>query len=221
MKALSNAFEKYGILISDDAAQAKGGQIYGIRSGAINHGATFSFYSGKNIGKLDDSSTLTANAFAGRIRLLRSLSSKKKHNNEVKDCNSQFGEFQSAVLFNRLEVLILRKTHHTKKAYQYTAALFDIEGLNLPEKGSTLERTLRFNAVKSECRNQFATFLDKRGIGTTLYCLIPPHHSATFCHLKYSFGSFPFDQKLVYSALNLPVAQHLTVRQTNHVENSS
>lgn len=61
MPALQALAKRHSLLVLEDAAQAHGASIQGLRAGQWGDAAGFSFYPGKNLGALGDAGAITTN----------------------------------------------------------------------------------------------------------------------------------------------------------------
>jgi dTDP-4-amino-4,6-dideoxygalactose transaminase len=86
--------------VLEDAAQAAGGELDGVKAGALGDAATFSFYPAKNLPCLGDGGAITTNddEVAERARRLRLHGSRDKETFTDVGYNSRLDEMQAAVL---------------------------------------------------------------------------------------------------------------------------
>jgi dTDP-3-amino-3,4,6-trideoxy-alpha-D-glucose transaminase len=91
---------EFGLPILEDAAQAAGAELDGIKAGALGDAATFSFFPSKNLPCLGDGGAITTNddGIAERVRLLRFHGSKDKSIFTEVGYNSRLDEIQAAAL---------------------------------------------------------------------------------------------------------------------------
>jgi dTDP-3-amino-3,4,6-trideoxy-alpha-D-glucose transaminase len=89
-----------GLPVLEDAAQAAGADLNGVKAGALGDAATFSFYPSKNLPCLGDGGAIVTNdeALAERARVLRFHGSKDKITYSDVGYNSRLDELQAAVL---------------------------------------------------------------------------------------------------------------------------
>jgi dTDP-4-amino-4,6-dideoxygalactose transaminase len=89
-----------GLPVLEDAAQAAGAELDGVKAGALGDAATFSFYPAKNLPCLGDGGAITTNddGLAERARLLRFHGSLDKLTFTEVGYNSRLDEMQAAVL---------------------------------------------------------------------------------------------------------------------------
>jgi dTDP-4-amino-4,6-dideoxygalactose transaminase len=92
--------EAFGLPVIEDAAQALGASLDGVKAGALGDIATFSFYPSKNLGAFGDGGAITTDddALAERVRALRFHGSRDKQNFDYVGYNSRLDEIQAAVL---------------------------------------------------------------------------------------------------------------------------
>ncbi|RME81793.1 MAG: aminotransferase class V-fold PLP-dependent enzyme, partial [Zetaproteobacteria bacterium] len=98
MLALKAIADAHGLLLLEDAAQAHGAEMHGVKAGAWGDAAGFSFYPGKNLGALGDAGAVTTNdpELSEVIRALGNYGSHKKYENLYKGVNSRLDELQAA-----------------------------------------------------------------------------------------------------------------------------
>ena len=91
---------EFGVPVLEDAAQAAGATLNGVKAGALGDAATFSFFPSKNLPCLGDGGAITTHddAVAERARILRFHGSKDKRSFIEVGYNSRLDELQAAVL---------------------------------------------------------------------------------------------------------------------------
>jgi dTDP-4-amino-4,6-dideoxygalactose transaminase len=89
-----------GLPILEDAAQAAGAELRGVKAGGLGDVATFSFFPSKNLPCLGDGGAITTNddEVADRARILRFHGSRDKGTFTEVGYNSRLDELQAAVL---------------------------------------------------------------------------------------------------------------------------
>jgi dTDP-4-amino-4,6-dideoxygalactose transaminase len=89
-----------GVPVIEDAAQAVGGALEGVRAGALGDAATFSFFPSKNLPCLGDGGAIVTDddELAEAARILRFHGSKDKRTFTEVGWNSRLDEVQAAVL---------------------------------------------------------------------------------------------------------------------------
>ncbi len=118
--ARANSARKHGLALLEDAAQAYGAALDGVRCGALGDAATFSFFPTKNLPCFGDGGLITtSSAEVDRIcRVLRFHGSEDKETFTHVGYNSRLDELQAAILLaaaaagRRLE----RRPHRRRRA---------------------------------------------------------------------------------------------------------
>ncbi|HYP49065.1 MAG TPA: DegT/DnrJ/EryC1/StrS family aminotransferase, partial [Thermoleophilaceae bacterium] len=89
-----------GLPLLEDAAQAAGGSLDGVKAGALGDAATFSFFPSKNLPCLGDGGAITTDddGVAERARVLRFHGSRDKVTYEEVGYNSRLDALQAGVL---------------------------------------------------------------------------------------------------------------------------
>jgi dTDP-4-amino-4,6-dideoxygalactose transaminase len=89
-----------GVPVIEDAAQAVGGALGGVKAGALGDAATFSFFPSKNLPCLGDGGAIVTDddELAETARVLRFHGSKDKRTFTAVGWNSRLDELQAAVL---------------------------------------------------------------------------------------------------------------------------
>ncbi len=84
----------------EDAAQAAGATLDGVKAGALGDAATFSFFPSKNLPCLGDGGAITTDSdeVAERARMLRFHGSRDKRTHTEVGYNSRLDSLQAAVL---------------------------------------------------------------------------------------------------------------------------
>lgn len=97
---LRSLADQHGFKIVEDAAQAVGAALHGVRAGALGDVATFSFFPSKNLGAFGDAGIITTgNAeIAEAARLLRHHGTTNKQLHTLVGYNSRLDAMQAALL---------------------------------------------------------------------------------------------------------------------------
>jgi dTDP-4-amino-4,6-dideoxygalactose transaminase len=92
--------DRAGLPVIEDAAQAIGATLDGVRAGALGDVATFSFYPSKNLGAFGDGGAIVTDdeRIAEQARALRFHGSRDKRSFEYVGYNSRLDELQAALL---------------------------------------------------------------------------------------------------------------------------
>lgn len=192
--------------IIEDAAQSIGtGAVRGLT-------ACYSFFPTKNIGALGDAGALVTGdeAFADRVRLLRSHGGRPKYVHGVVGGNFRLDELQAAVLRIKLAHLGRWTERRRANAARYRdlfAAAAVPDALRLPEPGG--EHVYHQFTIRAPRRDELRAALAESGIATEIYYPGPLHLQACFAELGYREGSLPHTEAAARESLSLPIHAHL------------
>jgi dTDP-4-amino-4,6-dideoxygalactose transaminase len=147
MPAIMEIAKKHRLIVIEDCAQAHGAQINGKMAGTFGHGASFSFYPGKNLGAYGDAGCMATHddAIAEKARMISQHGQKGKHNHLIEGRNSRLDGLQAAILQAKLPYLEKWTEARIAKAAHYDSLLSD-SGHHLP-------------AVKENCRHVFHLYV--------------------------------------------------------------
>ena len=140
-----------GVPVIEDAAQAAGAGLGGVKAGALGDAATFSFFPSKNLPCLGDGGAIATNddALAERARVLRFHGSKDKVTFTDVGYNSRLDELQAAALRVLLPELD-RWTERRRAAAEAYERLGLGEHVALPEPAPGASHAYHLYVVRSE-----------------------------------------------------------------------
>lgn len=134
MDKLMPIAEHHGLKVIEDAAQALGGSMNGIRAGAFGLASCFSFYPAKILGTYGDAGAMVTNdeEMAEKVMLLRNHG--KMPNGEIAcwSFNSRLDNLHAAILDLKLQWVPQWIERRRSFAALYHQLLGDIEYLHLP-----------------------------------------------------------------------------------------
>lgn len=208
--------KQHGLVVIEDAAQAHGARYKGKRLGSHGDACAWSFYPGKNLGALGDGGAVTTNngEIAARLRLLRNYGSTQKYHHEVAGVNSRLDEIQAAVLRVKLRHLDEWNDRRKRLCQQYCSGLRSTP-LTLPATPDYAEPVWHLFVVQFEHRNQLATSLAERGVGTLIHYPIPPHLQAAYRDLQ--AAGLAKTEAVASRLMSLPMGPHLAPAQCDYV----
>ena len=205
-----------GTPVVEDAAQAFGAVVGGIRVGTLGVAATFSFFPTKNLFGLGDGGLVATGdpELAERVRLLRFHGSRDKQLFEAVGYNSRLDELQAAALR-----LFLPQVDGWNAARREAAARYAELGLGevceLPadEPG----HVYHVYVVRTPERDRIAAALRQAGIGCAAYYATPLHLQPVFRELGYREGSLPETERAARENLALPLWAGISPEQQKRV----
>jgi dTDP-4-amino-4,6-dideoxygalactose transaminase len=192
------------LLVLEDAAQAHGASLNGIRSGAWGDAAGFSFYPGKNLGALGDAGAITTSdeELAETLRALRNYGSIEKYQNKYQGLNSRLDEIQAAILRVKLAHLNEEIRARRMVAGRY---LNEIKSglVKLPAWNAVDQHVWHLFVVRVGSRDDFQKHLQNHSIQTLIHYPIPPHKQAAY--KEFHHLSLPVTEKIHQEAVSLPM----------------
>src|SRR5579872_3223443 len=203
--------DSLGLAVIEDAAQAHGTQLRGVRIGGSGRLTCFSFYPAKNLGAYGDAGAVTCNdaGQAERLRLLRNHGSAKKYAHSIVGTNSRLDAIQAAVLSVKLCHIAAWNAMRVCHAKAY-ARFLDNSSIRPPAIPRDGEHNFHLFVVQCRDRNALASFLRIRGIATGIHYPVPLHLTEAYQALGSSGkGSSPIAEMLTTQILSLPMYPEL------------
>jgi len=202
--------KKYKIPIIEDAAQAIGSKYKKKMAGSFGKVSCFSAHPLKNLNALGDAGYLVTNSkkIADFLKDVRSHGMTKR--NKIKNFGyvSRMDNLQAAVLNLRLKNLnkIINKRRMNAKFY--------LNNLNrkfvfIPKENSNEFNTYHTFVVQVPNRDKLKSYLEKKGIETSIHYPIPIHLQPAAKKLGYKLGDFKMTEHQSKKILTLPINQFL------------
>lgn len=212
--------QHHGLPVLEDAAQAHGSTLDGVKAGHLGDAAGFSFYPGKNLGALGDAGAVTTDddALAHRVRMLRNYGSEKKYVNALAGFNSRMDELQAAFLHEKLKTLDQDNQRRRDIATSYRLGLQGLPGLVLPAADDARIRSAwHLFVVRHPQRDRLAAGLAERGIQTLIHYPTAVHRQQAYAGQPVSQRSFPQAEEYAATLLSLPMDPTLSDQQVLRV----
>jgi dTDP-4-amino-4,6-dideoxygalactose transaminase len=217
LAALQKLAERHGLTIIEDAAQAHGAELDGIRVGGSGRLTCFSFYPGKNLGAYGDAGAVTCDqpGHAERLRLLRDHGSPAKYVHSIVGTNSRLDAIQAAVLSVKLRYLPDWNARRVQHAKAYAAGLRN-PCVQVPEIPNHRGHNFHLFVIRVKNRDALKNRLNNHGIQTGIHYPLPLHLTPAYQALGYpTQGSLPVSETLAAEILSLPMYPELT---ETHIE---
>ena len=211
---------RHNLLLVEDAAEAHGASVHGVRTGAMGVIGSFSFYANKIITTGEGGMLTTRDgALAARCRMLRdhAMPPEKRYWHDEVGFNYRMTNLQAAVgvaQMERIEHFIARKR---EIAQQYAAGLGEVAGVTLPvEKPGCTNvywmYSILIDAPYRLTRDELIPALRSRGIDSRpfFYPLdtLPPYRTPV---------ASPVALLLSQTGLNLPRSPGFTAAQVGYI----
>lgn len=207
MPAIAKLCRERGLLLLEDAAQAHGARLEGVRAGAWGDAAAFSFYPTKNLGALGDAGALTCRdaRLAEMVRALRNYGSREKYRNEVRGPNDRLDEMQAAFLRAKLPCVDADNALRRAIADRYRAEIRNPR-VSLPAAPLAAEAHVwHLFVVRVGDRPAFQEGLAAAGVQTQVHYPIPPHRQQAFV-AEFGHLSLPATEAIHREAVSLPIS---------------
>lgn len=211
MPAIADLCRRRGLLLIEDAAQAHGAVLEGVKAGAWGDAAGFSFYPTKNLGALGDAGAVTCKdpALADMVRKLRNYGSAEKYHNEVQGPNDRLDELQAAFLRVKLPYLDAENARRRQIARIYREGIRSAT-VQLPKLRAAEESHVwHLFVVRVPDRDAFRERLLAAGVETSIHYPIPPHRQKAFASTLGTL-SLPVTEAIHREAVSLPMSPVLS-----------
>ncbi len=205
-----------GVPVLEDAAQAAGARLGGVRSGALGDAATFSFFPSKNLPCLGDGGAIATDSdeIADRARTLRFHGSRDKKTHSDVGYNSRLDSIQAAVLRVLLPELDGWNARRREAAAAYErAGLGDLVRPLRATDGA--EHVYHLYVARAERADELAAALNERGVGARGYYRTPAHRQEPM--RAYASAELPATDELAREIIALPMGPELTDKQVSAV----
>jgi dTDP-4-amino-4,6-dideoxygalactose transaminase len=205
-----------GVPVVEDAAQAAGASLDGVRAGALGDVATFSFFPSKNLPCLGDGGAVVTSSdeTAERARLLRFHGSHDKRTHTDVGYNSRLDAVQATALRVLLPELDGWNERRRAAAAAYAGAGLG-ELVRLPEPTPGAEHVYHLYTVRSDDPDALVARLEARGIQARAHYRTPAHRQPGM--KGFAGAELPVTDELAATNVALPMGPELTVEQAAEV----
>lgn len=205
MDSLNKIARENNLVIIEDAAQAHGSSINGVKSGAFGNTTSFSFYPTKNLGAYGDAGAVTTDddEVAKQLRLLRNYGSSKKYYNDIIGYNSRLDEMQAAIL--RVKLSHLDNWNELRnKAASSLKDQFGDKNWTWQTTPDGYYNTFHQLVACTSDRDSTMEELEKLGLKCIIHYPIPPYKSEAY---KKEFQShhYPIADQIAETIFSLPL----------------
>ena len=215
-------FERaHEVMVIEDAAQAWGAELKGVKAGGLGNAAAFSFYPTKNLSAAGDAGMVTTHSdqVAERARMLRQHGMRRRYYHDEVGWNSRLDGFQGAILQAKLKYVAgwnnarraVAERYHTffQAAGLAEDGLYPGHGIILPREVPGTHHVWHQYVIRTARRDALRDFLSARKIGSEVYYPVPLHMQDALKSLGYHQGSFPESERAAREVLALPIFPEL------------
>lgn len=219
LPALLELAERHGFEVVEDAAQAVCATLDGRPVGSFGSAGCFSLHPLKNLPVGGDGGVITTSSpeLAERLRRLRNHGLRNR--NEIDDFgfNSRLDSIQATIAsFGRTRLAAITAARR-RNARRYDALLSDLQGVIVPPRRAGADGVFHTYIVQVEQRAELIDYLARNGVETKIHYPIPIHLQAPCRRMGYAPGDFPVCEAQSRRILSLPINEHLSDAQIDHV----
>jgi dTDP-4-amino-4,6-dideoxygalactose transaminase len=210
------------IPVIEDAAQAHGSTINGIKAGSMGIMGVFSFYPTKNLGAYGDGGSIATNnsEINEKLRLLRMYGMIDKDHIAINGVNSRLDEVQAAVLSVKLKYLDEMNKKRARIAEQYKKELNPKYFVHQHIPKNTVCNYHVYNLRFKGNRSKFMQYLAEKNIQTNIYYPVALHLQTATKFLNYKIGDMPVTEALCNEAIALTMYPELPEKTLDFVINT-
>lgn len=218
MDAINAVAKSHGLAVVEDAAQAIDATYRGRFAGALGDMGCFSFYPTKNLGGFGEGGLILTNDERLYVlaKQLRNHGEAQRYVHERVGGNFRLDTMKAAILLVKLDLLgeFTQRRRHNAARYD---ELLDGAPLTTPHVAPELQHVYHQYSILCDRRDELATFVRERGVGSGVYYQIPLHRQPCFASLGYVEGSLPVSEDVASRILSLPCHPMLTEDDTEYV----
>ena len=219
---LKEIAERHSLVLIEDAAQAHGAEIDGIKTGAFGVSAAFSFYPTKNITTGEGGMVTTPHdEIARKVRSLRQHGAVDRYMHDVLGYNFRLTDLAAAI--GRAQLAKLDRFNETRRrnAAVLTSGLAGLAGVTLPHERQGYRHVYHQYTVRIERnRDQVRRRLRERGVDTAVHYPLPVHRQPLYLDLGYGTTSLTVAESMAEVVLSLPVHPALAAGDLERVINA-
>ncbi len=218
MERMMEVANQHGLAVIEDCAQAHGATWNGRKVGTFGHGATFSFYPGKNLGAYGDAGCMVTNDpdLAKTVRAIANHGQPVKHTHTMIGRNSRMDGIQAAILSAKLPHLDLWTALRQQHAQTYHQYLKDIPVIT-PELPAQATHVYHLYVIQTDHRDALKQALKKRGIQTSIHYPNPLPFTEVYAANHADLQSFHNAYTAKERILSIPMYPELSQAQIDYV----
>lgn len=204
---LRQVAERHGLILLEDACQAHGAAIDGVRTGALGVDATFSFYPTKNMTTAEGGMVTTDDErIADRVRLLRQHGARERYKHDILGFNYRMTDIAAAIGRAQLAKLDRFNEVRRRNAAALTRGLSGANGVVPPHEREGFRHVYHQYTVRVQHdRDGVQKRLRELGIGTAVHYPIPVHQQPLYRDLGFGEVSLPNSELAAKQVMSLPV----------------
>ena len=208
MEAIVYLAKRHSLAVIEDAAQAHGAGINGVRAGSFGDAACFSLYATKNM-MTGEGGMITTNRddVADAARMLRSHGMKVRYRHEMLGYNFRMTDIEGAIGLAQLPKLAEANRRRIENAAYLSARLTNSPyGVPfVPEGYKHVFHQYTIRLPEGTNREALRARLREAGFGSEVYYPIPIHQQESYLGLERGRGFYPVSEEASQRVLSLPI----------------
>jgi dTDP-4-amino-4,6-dideoxygalactose transaminase len=219
MDSIMSIASKNKLWVLEDCAQAHLARYKGQLVGTFGDAASYSFYPGKNLGAMGDAGAIVTNdlELANKMAMFARHGGLQKGDHNIEGINSRMDGLQAAILTVKLPHLHSWTIQRQNRAMRYSELLSKINFILPPAIDKDREHVWHLYVIKSNRRNELASFLAKHGIATVINYPIALPFLPAYKRFNHKHAEFPNAYKNQSEILSLPIYPDLTDTQMDYI----
>lgn len=211
METIMALAEKHNLIVIEDCAQAHGAEQNGRKAGTWGHGASFSFYPGKNLGAYGDAGGMATNLdnIAEQCHIIRNHGQQGKHNHITEGRNSKLDGLQASVLSAKLKHLD-SWSHGRRQAAAYYHKYLNTEATTLPTVRPNSQHVFHLYVVQVADRDGLIDYLKTEQIFAGIHYPVSLPFLPAYKYLQHTPADFPVSAAFHPKIISLPMFPELT-----------
>ncbi len=210
---IAKTAQKHNLKIVEDACQAVGAEVKGIKAGNFGDISAFSLYATKNIQSAEGGLITTDNEECyEKCKMLRHHGQSEKVRYEYLDLgyNYRTTDICAAIGVEQLKKIDRITDARISNAKRLSEGLGGIKGLILPQTKDSHKHvfhqyTIRITRDFKSSRDELLEYLREQEIGAGVYYPKPLHLHQHFQKMGYKVGDFPVAERIASEVISLPV----------------
>jgi dTDP-4-amino-4,6-dideoxygalactose transaminase len=209
---LRDIAHRHDLVLVEDACQAHGATIDGVKTGALGVSAAFSFYPTKNMTTSEGGMVTTDDdELAARVRILRQHGATTRYKHEVLGYNFRLTELAAAIGRAQLAKVDRFNQARRRNASILSRGLAGVPGLTTPIERQGYGHVYHQYTIRlDKGRDKVQERLRDSGVGTAVHYPIPVHKQPLYIDLGYGSVSLPISERMAGQVLSIPVHPGLT-----------
>ncbi len=192
-----------------------------VKSGAIGHISSTSFYPSKNLGAFGDGGAISTNddELAGKMKMISNHGQSKLYYHDMVGCNSRLDSIQAAILDIKLKYLDEYVLARRSVADYYDKAFANHPSIKTPFRAPYCNHAFHQYTLILEGvdRNGLKDFLASNNIPAMIYYPVPGHKQKMFEQFNVASLTMPVTDWLTTRVISLPIHTEMEEEQLGFI----